>query len=115
MSQIYLSDHFLRQLKPYLKKFRNLENDLISTLENFRPETVDRFGQKLYKIRLKSQDLPKGKNKSFRIIIFMAEDKMLLTPIALYFKSERHNISEKEMEYHLAMVLSEIRKKGSLF
>ena len=111
MRQTYLSDYFLRQLKPYLKKFKNLENDLISALKNFRPETATRLGQKLYKVRLKSGDLPKGKNKSFRIIIFMAGDKTLITPITIYFKSERHNISEKDIEYHLAMVLSGIQQK----
>ena len=111
MRQTYLSDYFLRQLKPYLKKFKNLEDDLISALKDFQLETATRLGQKLYKVRLKSGDLPKGKNKSFRIIIFMAGDKTLITPIAIYFKSERHNISEKDIEYHLAMVLSGIQQK----
>ncbi|MEK7066786.1 MAG: hypothetical protein AAB949_00205 [Patescibacteria group bacterium] len=111
MRQIYLSDHFLRQLKPFLKKFRNLEDDLILTLENFRPETADRLGQKLYKVRLKSQDLPKGKSRSFRMIVFIVGNETLITPIAIYFKSEQHDISAKDAEYHLAMTMSEIKKK----
>ncbi len=114
MSQVYLSDHFLRQLKSFLKKFRNLEDDLALALENFRPETANQLGQKLYKIRLKSSDLPKGKNKSFRIIIFVIENKALITPIAIYFKSEQHDIPEKDVEYHLAIILSEIKDKKSL-
>lgn len=114
MRQVYLSDHFLRQLKPYLKKFRKLEDNLITALENFRPETADRLGQKLYKIRLKSDDVPKGKNASFRLIVFLAESKNILTPIAIYFKSEQSRMSEKEIEHHLTVVLSEMRQKKSL-
>ncbi len=114
MRQIYLSDHFLRQLKPHLKKFRGLKDDLITTLENFLPETADQLGQKLYKIRLKSSDLPKGKNTSFRLIIFLTRNETIVTPIAIYFKSEQRDISEKEIEYHLAMVLAEMHKKESL-
>ncbi len=114
MRQVYLSDHFLRQLKPYVKKFRKLQDDLITTLESFRPETANRLGQKLYKVRLKSSDIPKGKNASFRLIVFLLESKNILTPIAIYFKSERSDMSEKEIEYHLAMALSEIQQKESL-
>src|SRR3989344_3395933 len=114
MRQVYLSDHFLRQLKPYLKKFRKLENNLIAALEGFQLETANRLGQKLYKVRLKSDDIPKGKNASFRLIVFLLENKSILTPIAIYFKSERSDMSEKEIEHHLAMVLSEIHQKESL-
>lgn len=114
MRRVYLSRHFLKQLKPYLKKFRNLENNLIATLEHFRLETADPLGQKLYKVRLKLDDMPKGKNTSFRLIVFLLETRNILTPITIYFKSEQSDISEKEIEYHLAMVVSEIQRKESL-
>lgn len=115
MSPVYLSDHFLRQFKPFLKKFKNLEDDLILSLENFRPETADRLGQKLYKVRPKSQDLPKGKSRSFRMIVFIVGNETLIAPIAIYFKSEQRDISAKDMGYHLAMTLSEIKKNKNLF
>ena len=111
MYQVYLTDHFLRRLKPYLKKFRNLENDLIEALQNFTPKISDQLGHKLYKIRLKSTDIPKGKSKSFRVIIFLLELKNVIVPIMIYFKSERQDISEKEIEYHLEAVLIEIKKR----
>ncbi len=114
MYQAYLADHFLRQLKFYLKKYRNLEKDLVKALHEFNSEIADRLGQKLYKVRLKSSDVPRGKNKSFRLIIFIAEINFLVVPITLYFKGDRQNISEKEIEYHLAMVLADIRGKKYL-
>lgn len=114
MYQAYLTDYFLRQLKPHIKKFRNLEKDLIESLQVFSPETSDYLGHKLYKIRLKSSDVPKGKSKSFRMIVFVLEIKKVLTPINIYFKSDRKDISEKEIEGHLENVLIEIRKRKSL-
>lgn len=109
MYQVYLADHFLRQLKFYLKKYRNLENDLVATLQNFTLSSTMPLGRKLYKIRLKSSDIPRGKSKSFRLIVFLLEVKNVIVPIALYFKGERQDISEKEIEYHLAMVLADIK------
>jgi mRNA-degrading endonuclease RelE of RelBE toxin-antitoxin system len=112
--QVYLADHFLRQLKFYLKKHRHIDEDLVITLKNFRPEIADRLGQKLYKLRMKSRDIPKGKNKSFRLIVFLAEINAVIIPITLYFKGERSDILEKEIEYHLAMVLEDVRKQNYL-
>ena len=110
MYKIYLTDHFLKQLKPLTKKFRNLEDDIVGTLENFILEQADRLGQKFYKVRLKSNDLPRGKNKSFRIIIFLIGENSVIAPITVYFKGDQENIDEKEIEYHLEMVLLEIEK-----
>ncbi len=109
MYQIYLADHFLRQLKFYLKKYRNLEKNLTATLQNFTLADSLPLGRKLYKVRLKSSDIPKGKSKSFRLIVFLVEIKSVIVPITLYFKGERADISEKEIEYHLAMVLADVK------
>lgn len=112
MSQVYLPDHFLKQLKPYSKKFRKLEADLISVLQGFLPASAQPLGHRLYKVRLKASDLPKGKNKSFRVIIFLWPDPDLIVPIIIYFKSDTQNLSEKEIEYHLGQVVIEMEGKG---
>lgn len=110
MYQIYLADHFLRQLKFYLKKYRHLEKDLTRTLQNFSLETAQHLGRKLYKLRLKSSDIPRGKSKAFRLIVFIFEVRNTIVPITLYFKGDRADISEKKIEYHLAMILAEIKR-----
>ncbi|MDO8582326.1 MAG: hypothetical protein Q7S16_05650 [bacterium] len=114
MYQIYLADHFLRQLKQYLKKYRTLEHDLIETLQSFDTETAQYLGSKLYKVRLRSSDIQKGKNKSFRLILFVFEIKTTLVPVVIYFKGDRSDILEKEIEYHLAMILADIQQKKFL-
>lgn len=36
----------------------------------------------------------------------------VLIPIALYAKNDRDILSEKELEYHLAMVVFELKEQG---
>lgn len=112
MPEFYLSDHFLKQLKPYSKKFKRLSADLAIALSVFLPQTVQPLGHKLYKLRLKASDLPRGISKSFRVIIFLRHDPELVVPIAIYFKGDVQNLSEKEIEYHLSIVIRELEVKG---
>lgn len=112
MPEFYLSDHFLKQLKPYSKKFRKLYADLLSSVSSFLPDAVQPLGHKLYKLRLKASDLPRGKSKAFRVIIFLRHDPELVVPIAVYFKGDVQNLSEKEIEHHLEMVITEMESKN---
>lgn len=108
MYKAHLTVYFLKQLKQLLKKYPKLANDLTVQLENFKKELAVPLGHKLYKIRLKSSDLSKGKSKSFRLIIFIWEFKRILVPITIYFKGDLENISQQDIEYHLTRVLEEI-------
>ncbi len=108
MPQFYLPDHFLKQLKPYSKKFRKLETDLIVALRAFSPAIAQHLGHKLYKLRLKASDFPRGKSKSFRLIIFLWHDPELVVPIAIYFKGDIKNLSPKEIEFYLKLTIREL-------
>jgi len=111
MYQIYFTNHFLKQLKPLVKKYRQLTDDIVKELESFKKDLADPLGHKLYKIRLKCSDLLKGKSKSFRLIIYLWEYKNVLVPVTIYFKGDTDNISQKEIEYHLTMTVDEIESK----
>ena len=110
MYRVYLARHFVRLLKPYIKKFRHLEDDLLNVLGNFNASHAQYLGQQLYKIRIKSRDVPKGKNKSFRVIIYVLKTNKLLTPIVIYFKSDQEDISKKDIKYHLEMIVAEVER-----
>ena len=111
MNDFYLSKHFIGQLKPLTKKHRHLKDDLISVLRNFDKGTSIALGNNLYKIRIKSSDIRKGKNKSFRLIIFVWQKKNTLVPIVLYFKGDKENISKKELICHVSIILNEIKNQ----
>ena len=112
MPQYYLTDYFLKQMKPFSRKFRKLPQDIVSTLSDFLPEQAQALGQKVYKLRLNASDLPKGKNKSFRLIIYLWHDPEMVVPITIYFKSDIQNLSRGEIKYHSKQVLRELQIKN---
>lgn len=111
MYKYLITTHFKKQLKLYLKKYRSLKNDLIDTLKKFKKNQTAPLGKNIYKIRLKSSDIKRDKSKSFRLIIFILEVKKLIIPIAIYFKGDQQNIEKKEINYHMAIILEELKKK----
>lgn len=114
MYQIVILPHFKRQAKPYTKKYRHLKSALITTLEQFRPEQHTPLGNGIYKIRLLSKDIPKGKSKSFRLIVLLIELDNLLVPITLYFKGDQATISKKDLNDHLETIVFELEAEKLL-
>ena len=106
--KVVITSHFLKQLKPLIRKFRHLTKDIEKTLLSFDKSLNTPVGNYTYKIRLKSSDLKRGKSKSFRLIVFVVEYANILTPVAIYFKSEREDISKAEITYHLSKVIQEL-------
>lgn len=112
MYDVYLTDYFLKQLKKLLKKYRHLRGDLIKSLNNFKPDLSIPLGQNLYKLRLRSSDIAKGKSGSLRLIVFLLRLKNIVVPVVIYFKGDREVIDQKEIEYHLTRTLAEVRKSN---
>lgn len=109
MYQYLILPHFKKQLKLLCKKHRHLKNDLIKLLENFDKSQSKSLGNSLYKIKMKSQDIPRGKNKSFRLILFILETKNYIIPTMIYYRGEKDNVSVKEINRHLETILFEAR------
>lgn len=108
MYQFKILPHFKKQLKILIKKYKGLKRDVVLGLENFDKRNSVALGQDIYKLRLKSSDINKGKSGGFRLIIFIYEIDEIIFPIAIYSKSERENISVREIKYHLTFILNEI-------
>ena len=109
MSQAIILPHFRKQLKRYLKKYRHLKSGVITALENFSPARGLHIGNHVYKIRIITKDINRGKSKSFRLLIMVIEVEHYLVPITIYFKGDRANITEKELNAHLEIILWELR------
>lgn len=106
--KILITQYFLNQSKRLVKKFPHLKEDLIAKLNSFLPENEIHIGKSVYKIRIKSQDLDKGKSGGLRSYIYLYRKKELLVPICIYFKSEHEAIGSKELEFHLQRIVEEI-------
>ena len=109
MYQTIILPHFQRQLKPYTKKYRNLKEAVIKELEQFLKNKHTPLGGNIYKMRIKSKDLPRGKSKSFRLIVLVVELDKYLVPLTVYFKGGQEDITKKEINNHLETILLELQ------
>ena len=96
------SIEFKKNIKKLEKKYRSIEEDLeplIQQLESGETPGDRISGNKypVYKVRVKNSDNKKGQSSGYRVIYYtITTDAILLTTI--YSKSERANISNREIE-----------------
>ena len=105
---VFVTLHFFKQLKNLKKKFPNIKNDLISSLKIFNPEQEICIGRSIYKIRIKSSDMNKGKSGGFRSYIYLFKKKDFLVPLCIYAKNQKENITSNDLQYHLDKTLGEL-------
>ena len=114
MYKIIILPHFGKTLNFYAKKYRHIPEDVAQTLEGFRKDSAASLGQNVYKIRLRSRDLNKGKSKSFRLVVLVIEVENYLVPITIYFKGDQGDISKKEISDELEMIKFDLATGGML-
>ena len=108
MYEYALLPHFCRQLKPLLKKHPSVREALLDLLKNFDTNLYTHLGEDIYKCRLKTPGLRKGKSGAFRVLVLVENN--LLTPVAIYFKGDKENLNKKEIRRHLKSILLELRR-----
>lgn len=114
MYRIVIARHFEKQCAFLKKRYPRVFSDIQKALRSFRKESAQSLGAKLYKLRVRSSDIRKGKSGGFRAIVLVIEIERVLIPIVAYAKSDTETISEKELEYHLSMIVLELRESGFL-
>jgi len=108
--KVVILPHFRRQFKLYIRKYKHLKEAVIEVLEQFNKNSHTSLGNNVYKVRVKSDDLRKGKSKAFRLIILLIEKDSFLVPITVYFKGDMENIAKNELKKHLEMILFELHE-----
>ncbi len=108
MFQIVFLPHFKRQIKPLLKKHRSLKDSVIDAIDSFDPVQHAHLGHDVYKIRIGTPSLLRGKNKSFRLILLVIELDGLLVPITIYSKGDKDSVSPKELDDHIQHIIFEL-------
>ncbi len=124
--QILFSEHFKKQLRKLKKKYPHVKDDFLKIVDAFNPNNeisirLERsgspshqvpgglsFGRSIYKIRVPSLDMQKGKSGGFRSYLYLYIRKNLLLPLCIYSKSETENISKNELKYHFDQIMWEI-------
>lgn len=106
--KIFFSNHFKRQLKKLIKKFPHAKEDLLEKLAYFDLKNEISIGHSIYKFRVKSRDIAKGKSSGFRVYIFVYVKKDSLVPLCMYAKSDQGMMTENELQYHFDKTIEEL-------
>ncbi|MDI7226841.1 type II toxin-antitoxin system RelE/ParE family toxin [Leptospira santarosai] len=106
-TEIVYTDHFSREFKDLSKKYRSIKEDLktlVTSLEQNPVQGVP-LGKDCYKIRLAISSKGKGKSGGARIItyLYLVKNKMYL--LSIFDKSEKENISDKDREALLKLIV----------
>jgi mRNA-degrading endonuclease RelE of RelBE toxin-antitoxin system len=97
---------FDKQLKRLAKKYPSLKSEFAELLESLEqePEQGTNLGNNCYKIRIAIASKGKGKSGGARVItnFVIAEETVFL--ISIYDKSEKENLTDKELDELLKYV-----------
>lgn len=98
--EITLTKSFRRNLKPLVKRFASIANDLEVLQEELlsNPQAGEALGRDCYKVRMRIRSKQTGKNGGARVITcvkIVGEQVFLLT---IYDKSEQDSISDSERD-----------------
>ena len=107
---VRLTKNFKAELKPLLKKYPSLPDDLLQLEEDLKknPQLGSDLGKNAYKIRLRIKSKGKGKRSGARVISFvehvvilgleLAENETTVNLISIYDKGETDTITDNELK-----------------
>lgn len=91
---------FERQAKKLIKKYASLKKELFTLVQELKenPEHGTAIGKSCFKIRISIASKGKGKSGGARVItnIVVTDDTVYL--LSIYDKSEKENLSDKELD-----------------
>ena len=103
---IIITPAFEREVKPLFKKHKSLKSDLTSLFSSLEinPKQGKPLGKDCYKIRMAISDKRKGKSGGARIITCVRVTAEKIYLISIYDKSEKEDISDKELNELLKLI-----------
>ncbi len=110
MYKIILLPNFDKEITKLCKKYRSLKSEVINNLKNFDKRLHQNLGNNTYKLRITCKELNKGKNKSFRLIVLIIDAGNFLIPITIYFKGDKTNITQSQLNKCLARTNQEFNR-----
>ena len=111
--EIHLPQTFQRCIKHLKKKFPHIKDDLSILFQSLQEdpqigEPIPGWNRKIWKIRVSSRDLKRGKSGAFRVIYAWTSREQILYPLFVYFKGEKEDITKAEIETLLRKLFLEL-------
>lgn len=104
--EILYTSNFEKEFKRLTKKYKSIKSDideLLNILE-VNPKQGVPLGRDCFKIRLAILSKGKGKSGGARVITHIYVTGKLVYLLSIYDKSEKENISDKELEILLKLI-----------
>lgn len=97
---------FEKQAKRLIKKYASLKKELVQLIQELRenPEQGKAIGKNCFKIRIAVASKGKGKSGGARVITNFVVIDATVYLLAIYDKSEKGNLSDKELDELLKYV-----------
>lgn len=102
-ARLYPLPEFTREVDRLKRKYSHIEDDLQNFYQEFlnnpilMADALPGFGRKLWKARVGSTDMQRGKSGGFRIIFHFDESRPeTVHLLSIYPKSERKDLSPSE-------------------
>ncbi|MBU1262041.1 type II toxin-antitoxin system RelE/ParE family toxin [bacterium] len=109
--KVRFSKPFKRSLRHLVQKYRQVQSDLESAIEVllFYPDLgkVIPNTSGVRKLRVASSNMAKGKRGGFRLLYLVDKEKCCIALLFVYAKSEKKDISRKELESIIEEALRE--------
>jgi len=99
--QVISTPEFLRNIKALNKKYRNIAKNIqpvIAQLESGEiiGDQIPNIGYSVFKIRIKNNDVQKGKSSGYRLIYFLKTENNIIL-LTIYTKSEQSDIAANKL------------------
>jgi len=100
MLKIVPTPEFIKQVKKLAKSYKQISNDLESLKQHLllNPKSGTELGSKCFKVRLANSSIPTGKSGGFRIVTYHFDEKNIIRLLLIYSKTEKENISDRELD-----------------
>ena len=104
--KVKLIPAFEKELRRLVKKYPSLKKEYIALVLSLeaKPEQGTALGNNCYKIRLAIGSKGKGKSGGARIITYIQITETTVNLLAIYDKSEKESISDKDIKALIASI-----------
>ena len=98
--KIIPTEYFKQQVRNFKKDYTHIRQDLkeLHRMLKDNPKSGKPLGKKVYKIRLKSTDISKGKRGGFRVISYVVDKSKKIRLLTIYAKPKKSSISDDEIK-----------------
>ena len=98
--KIIPTEYFKQQVRNFKKDYTHIRRDLkeLHRMLKDNLKSGKLLGKKVYKIRLKSTDISKGKRGGFRVISYVVDKSKKIRLLTIYAKPKKSSISDDEIK-----------------